>query len=202
MIIKASRITNLTDARYFAAKDVGFLGFNLESGTEGFLEPIYMKAIREWVQGPAIVGEFSASPTAEIREAALFYGLDAVQVTERQLPELDLLEGISVILHLQTDGKPENTSALLAQVKGKFQYALLDFSSANMHWADLQHNLSAWQQLAREYPLLLHLDVQPESLQEIMAALPIAGFSFTGGEEEKVGVKSYEDIDEIFDVLS
>ena len=35
MLIKASRITNLTDARYFAAKEVDFLGFNLEEGTEG-----------------------------------------------------------------------------------------------------------------------------------------------------------------------
>ena len=58
MLIKASRLTNLTDARYFAAKDVQFLGFNLEAGTPGHLDPMYMRAIREWVQGPVILGEF------------------------------------------------------------------------------------------------------------------------------------------------
>ncbi|MBP6828235.1 MAG: N-(5'-phosphoribosyl)anthranilate isomerase, partial [Saprospiraceae bacterium] len=80
MLIKASRITNLTDARYFAAKEVDFLGFNLEEGTEDYLDPIYMKAIREWVEGPQIVGEFSAGSADVVREYASFFGLDAVQI--------------------------------------------------------------------------------------------------------------------------
>ncbi|MFN0036896.1 MAG: hypothetical protein ACKVUS_17710, partial [Saprospiraceae bacterium] len=80
-LFKAGRVAHLTDARYFAAKEVDFLGFNLEEGTEGYLDPMYMKAIREWVQGPKIVGEFSRSTVAVVREAAAFFGMDAVQVS-------------------------------------------------------------------------------------------------------------------------
>ena len=47
MLLKATAVMNLTDARYFAAKEVDYLGFNLEEGTEGYLDPMYMKAIRE-----------------------------------------------------------------------------------------------------------------------------------------------------------
>ena len=57
--IKASQITNLTDARYFAAWGVEWLGFGLESGQDYFVTTAQMAAIKEWVEGPKMVGEFS-----------------------------------------------------------------------------------------------------------------------------------------------
>jgi phosphoribosylanthranilate isomerase len=56
MLIKASRVTNLTDARYFAARGASYIGFNLEEGTEDYLDPIYMKAIKEWLRRTANSG--------------------------------------------------------------------------------------------------------------------------------------------------
>ncbi len=99
MLLYASSITNLTDARYFAAREVDFLGFNFEAGTPGYLDPMYMKAMREWVEGPRIAGEFSRAAAAVVREAAEFYGLDAVLLRGRAyLPELPTLAGLTVLL--------------------------------------------------------------------------------------------------------
>lgn len=108
MLIKASRVTNLTDARYFAARNASYIGFNLEEGTEDYLDPIYMKAIREWLEGPRMVGEFGSVSPAVAAEAASFLGLDAIQINAGTLlGELDKLAGIETILRLDGQSGPD-----------------------------------------------------------------------------------------------
>ena len=50
--IKISQITNLTDARYFAAWGVDFLGFDINPESEHFSSPSIVAEISEWVEGP------------------------------------------------------------------------------------------------------------------------------------------------------
>ena len=78
--IKAGRITNLTDARYFAARGVSWLGFQLDAGGEGQVSPQMFSALKEWVEGPLFVGNFGASTAAEINESAELLKLDMIQV--------------------------------------------------------------------------------------------------------------------------
>ena len=78
--VKASSVTNLTDARYFAAWEVAWLGFNFDAGSDRYIQPQLMKAIREWVDGVKAVGEFNMQAPEEIRAAAELLALDAVQV--------------------------------------------------------------------------------------------------------------------------
>ena len=54
--IKANDITNLTDARYFAAKEATWLTFNFVEKTPTYIEPMTARAIFEWVEGVEIVG--------------------------------------------------------------------------------------------------------------------------------------------------
>lgn len=94
MLVKASSVTNLTDARYFAAKEVNYLGFNLEEGSPGYLEPASMKAIREWIAGPHIVGEFENAGIDHVLAAIEFYNLDVVQLkADNHLKVLDEFYG-------------------------------------------------------------------------------------------------------------
>lgn len=198
MLIKASAITNLTDARYFAAKAVDFLGFNLEEGTPGYLDPLYMKAIREWVQGPKITGEFDRTPAATVREAAGFYGLDAVQVTRAD--DLDLLEGLEVILYLPAKADVAGVRSAFGAVSG-VSYFLLDFSQIPEAEKVLLENAGAWRQLFAGFPTLLQLNVPAAALNDLLNALQPAGLALRGGEEETVGVKSFDEIDAVFETL-
>ena len=56
--VKASQITNLTDARYFAAKEVEWLSFDFTEGSSTYIDPMKARAMFDWVEGPCIVGEF------------------------------------------------------------------------------------------------------------------------------------------------
>jgi phosphoribosylanthranilate isomerase len=199
MLIKASAITNLTDARYFAAQEVHFLGFNLEEGTPGYLDPMYMKAIREWVQGPKITGEFDRTPAAVVREAAAFYGLDSVQVTRTD--DLALLEGLDVILAVPATAETDAIRAIFKQAAAVVRYFLLDFTTLPNAVSLLLDNADDWKQLFTTYPTLLHLDAPALEISRILDALQPAGLALRGGEEELVGVKSFDEIDAIFEIL-
>ena len=198
MFIKASRITNLTDARYFAAREVHFLGFNLDEGTEGYVEPSTMHAIREWVEGPEIVGEFSSAPIAVVREAAAFFHLDAVQVRAAQhLDQLPLLEGIPVLLELEPGTDPAAAERVMREAAPYVQFFVLPF------FAEMPAGTAsaAWAALFARYPVLLHTSATAAQLPGLLAWAQPQGLSLSGGEEERTGVKSFDEIEEIFEAL-
>ena len=56
-IVKAGSITNLTDARFFAAYDVDFIGFNFDPKSPDYISPQNALAIKGWITGPKIVAE-------------------------------------------------------------------------------------------------------------------------------------------------
>lgn len=202
LLVKASAVTNLTDARYFAAKEVAFLGFNLEEGTDGYLDPMFMKAIREWVEGPRIIGEFSTAPFSVVREAAAFFGLDAVQVRVDQ-GDLSVLDGLDLILEIPVapDFSPEHLENELRLGEPFAQHFLLDFTQHGLDWAFISKDIDFWERICRGFPVLLAFDFSPENLPGILEALAPAGIALRGGAEEKVGVKSFDELDEVFEVL-
>lgn len=199
MLVKASHITNLTDARYFAAREVDFLGFNLEENTEGYLDPMYMKAIREWVEGPKMVGEFSTASFNYVREAAAFLGLDAVQVPASAHAEWTTLDGLTVIATI--DGNTTDIDLLLAQSAPFVAYFLLDISTVMDSETGVLPDVAAWEKRCADYPVLLHANLSPALWPVMLEHLQPAGFNLVGGEEERVGVKSFDEIEAIFDAL-
>ena len=96
--IKASKVANLTDARYFAAWEVDWLGFSFDPASDAYVDPKKMLAMRGWIEGPKIVGEFGVATVDSIREAYDILNLDMVQVGPFQGANvLGLLEGIPLI---------------------------------------------------------------------------------------------------------
>ena len=199
MLLKASSITNLTDARYFAAREVDFLGFNLEQGTEHFLDPIFMKAIREWITGPTIVGEFHQSELKAVAEAAAFYGLESVEVPLKKAEELEALEDLQVLLYAPASLGPDKIQQLIDTAGDRFEHLVLDFG--NTKWPEIQKHAASWQNALQSSSVLFQYDFEPETVEEASRFLPKLGFGFIGAEEEKVGVKSFDAIDELFEVL-
>jgi phosphoribosylanthranilate isomerase len=198
MIVKAGQITNLTDARYFAAREVDYLGFRLEEGVEGALDPSFMHAIREWVQGPKITGEFTRATAGLVAESAAFFKLDAVQVPADagMLDALRYLEQ-DILVWMPCSVGPQEALQLISPWKGVARYAVLDFSGVALEGYDW----SVWISVVKAIPCLLHLDADYASWAAISGMLEPAGLSVTGGQEEQVGVKSFDEIDLIFEAL-
>lgn len=208
--VKASAINNLTDARYFAAFEVEWLGFQLDPAGEHYVQPQVVKAIREWVDGVKIVGEFEMQSAAEIQTAMEMLQLDAVQVgmltTVETLIELQSPRPVIKEIVVETGTGPADLQEILDPFVPHCAWFLLNFDKNGISWNQLQAGLPGLQlrdvqSLCAQYPVLLSLDLTPDELPVVMDTLSPAGFSFAGGEEEKVGYKSFDELDELLEQL-
>lgn len=205
--VKASHITNLTDARYFAAREVEWLGFPLGSGGDA-IDPMMVKAMAEWVDGVKIVGEFELSTANEINRLSELVGMGTVQVGMfTPMVDVQQLSGLTVIKEIVIDpSMSENElSGHLEMYAPHCAYFLLNFSKTGLTWQDLRSgspfSFSFLEKICAANQILLEVDCQPSELDELRAALAPVGLSFSGGEEEKVGLKSFDELDELLDQL-
>lgn len=208
-IVKAGPITNLTDARYFAAREVAWLSFDFNSGSETYIQPQMMSAIKEWVDSVKFVGEFGMASAAEIRQLTAQLQLDAVQVgmfTDLETL-VDLQSPVPVMkeIIIENETTPEQITELLELFQPWVQIFILDFAKNGVTWADLQKSeifstaqLRSW---CERFPVMFCIDFQKEMLNNFLNALQPLGLCVKGGEEEKTGYKSFDELDEIFDLL-
>ncbi len=203
--IKASKVSNLTDARYFAAWMIDWMGFCLDEASENQVSPELLHALRDWVEGPLIVGEFGEQEPAHIHEAVSFLNLDVVQVgafyDEKRLQELG---GISIIKEVQLH---EDWNVLVEQCKAytpHVQYLLLEGNKNNITWSDIKNNevaIQALKHICNNQSTILSLNVKGNEAEKILSLLKPEGFNVFGGAEEKTGFKSFDELDDLFEQL-
>lgn len=203
--IKASQITNLTDARYFAAKEVEWLSFNFAEKTDNYIEPMRARAMFDWVEVPHIVGEFDGFEADSVNFYADNWGLKAVQIgaaTEVFNVNSDYILKEIVVESTTT---ADILRGMLLPYKNIVAAFLLNFELNNLSFSDLKNDKFALNaldlsHLLAEFDIILSIDFQLVELEDIVNLQPF-GLSLEGGEEERIGVKSYDELDEIFDLL-
>lgn len=206
--VKASQVTNLTDGRYFAAWEVEWIGFNFELGADNYIDIQKMKEIRDWLEGPKYVGEFGLTTAEVIRETATFLALDFVQInhftnteTAKALSDIPMIKEHLIL-------KDADNSTLLATLSAFQPFVeafLLDFTKSGISWNEIKAgtylDFETLKQACADFNIILSVDLSPENLEEVRTTLNPYGLNVTGGEEEKVGFKSFDDIDEIIEAL-
>ena len=203
--IKASHITNLTDARYFAAKEVEWLSFNFTEKTDNYIEPMRARAMFDWVEVPHIVGEFDGFDAEAVNFYAENWGVKAVEVgatTEVFDLKSDYILKKIVVNTATTAKILRGQLAPFTNIVAAFE---LDFEDNKVSFSDLKngrHPLSINDLLGlfEDFKIVLNIDFPLVELEDILALNPF-GLSLKGGEEERVGVKSYDELDDIFDKL-
>ncbi len=205
--IKAGSVTNLTDARYFAAREVQWLGFALEPALENYLDPNEALAIREWIEGPHLLGEFQLLEPEAIEQIAKDLKLEAIQLgpLAKSSTCQRLSDGWPVIRQVVVE--PEVTEDILeSQLSESAPYVrhfLLDFQKNGFSWEALQQealiSLDWLHTICEEYSVFLALDFKLNQAAELLDRLQPYGLELRGGAEEKVGFKSFDALDELLD---
>ena len=206
--VKASQVTNLTDGRYFAAWEVEWIGFNFELGTDTSVDIQKMKEIRDWLEGPSFVGEFGLTNAETIRETATFLELDYVQInhfteveTAKAIKDIPIIKEILILKEEDNSTVQITMTAFNSYVK----FFLLDFTKSGISWEEIKSgkylDFYTLKQICQDYAVILSVDLNTDNLTEVMETLNPYGLNLTGGEEEKVGFKSFDDIDEIIEAL-
>lgn len=207
--VKASAVTHLTDARYFAAWEATWLGFQLSPGAADSVDARLVSTLREWVDGVKICAEYSLAEADEVLAAHELLKLDAVQLgmltpleTLTQLHgKLELIQELVVEAYADMD----ELEALLEERKPYASYFILNFTKGGLTYEDIEEGtpltterLANW---AKAYPILIDITLANTTPSELLERMPLQGFAIQGGAEEKVGYKSFDELDEFFEDL-
>lgn len=202
--IKAGQITNLTDARYFAAREVEWLGFSLDTSVDTILPPQQINAIKEWIEGPKIVIEFGLQSPEEILSAVEYLQPDAVQLSMFADPaSLKQSLAIPIIKEVIIESTSlAGLQELLITQAPNVDYFLLDFAKNEVNYSKLAHNdQELLKALCLQYQLLFHMSDTVQGIEAFLGEVQPYGLALVGGEEEKVGFKSFDELDELLDIL-
>ncbi len=211
LFIKANAIQHLSDARYFAAKGVTWLTFHFDEGAIEHIEPSVARAMFEWVQGVRITGAFGGLlAAAELREWQQLLGIETLQVG--MFADAATLAALAPTPVIRTWVVEAFTNIEVLQ---RAFTSLAPFVEA--FELDFQKNGIAFQQLTApdamislielatltaQFPIILAIDFELAELKTLLADLPnLHGLVLRGGAEERVGLKSYDELDDIFDAL-
>lgn len=184
--IIASSITNLTDARYFAAWGAYAMGFDLNVGSANLVSPAQVHAFKDWISGPIIIGEFSGLQSRdEIDELIKTLSLDAIQLgpfaPQEWRFEIPVYREVFVN---KTEGLPEADFYIIK-------------SEATFEDKD-RHQITA---ITEASPSFIDLSLPADQYLGLIKKANLNGLVLRGGAEEKVGYKSYDEIDEILEAL-
>jgi len=181
-------ITNLTDARYFAALDVAYLGFSVEQSNPLFIGETAISEIMNWTEGPALAVET---------------GLES----EKDLDALSSIEPELVIVPPFASLEPNNIFATAKihvveneiVIDTEYTHHIIDFYSNSIKIDDTwKEQLTS---LSQKYSLYIKPLPQVEEVKSILKIEDVEGIVLMGSEEEEVGLKSFEEVDDIMDLL-
>jgi phosphoribosylanthranilate isomerase len=202
--LKANALTHLTDARYFASMEVDWLGFNIDPIAENASSPLFVKTIREWISGPELIGEFSYASATEILTVSESIGLKAIHLGPLfNYDELKFIpDSYTLFAEIMIEENIPNSDiqAFLNQYKNKINFYTLNFSNLfeplSIHW---KNSLVS---LCKAYPIFIHSNGNANQIIDHIQYFNPTGYCLSGGSEEKTGLKSFEELDEIFDQLT
>lgn len=172
--IIAQNITNLSDARYFAAWGVAYMSFNTIPGNDFFMEEEDIREIVDWVEGPRILIENNALEFDELADGHILQSIysslplskeaffrTSIDELEKSLPDGNYIISL------------ENEEELIRIQNLKLK------NQPNLH---------------------VYLDISNIKLSNIKQ-IGNFGLAIQGGEEEQPGVKSFDELDELYDIL-
>ena len=207
--VKASNVSNLTDARYFAAWHVEWLGFDLTTSGLEVLPLPQVKEIKDWIEGPKIVGELEVLDIEQSQQIINFLELECIQVGMHTPVEYFNSLTVSTIIKEVIIESSTTYDSLKAHLNTYFDYVdyfLIDFNKNSINWTALKKGasgltLNQLKEVCSQYEVFLSLDYTDKNTTEIIGEIDPLGLSVKGGVEEKVGFKSFDELDEIFEVL-
>jgi phosphoribosylanthranilate isomerase len=197
--VKVGEINNLSDARYCAGMGVEMIGFSLEESHAKYLNPAKITEISNWLTGIQIVGEFESTSPEQINSFAKMLPLNHIQLSSEYM-EVDFLKKIDIPVILKihvSDGLSLGALApKLAIFKDYVDCFLLEGDASI--FIDDEKSLI---EICNRYNILLGFGVNKDNLEHILNTIKPWGIALKGGIEIRPGLKDFEELAEILDLL-
>lgn len=182
-LVKVSKISNLSDARYCAGMGVNMLGFRTIPGEEHYMPPEMFQDIRGWLSGPKIVAElYGVSSAAQIDFIMLRYAPDYFELTYQEFLSVRKFLSLPCLVHFPELAKEpwdDKDSGILFGVADE----------------DTQ-----CQEIRASQPVLVKVK-NVDSLQQKLLEGCFDGFIIEAPQESRPGITSYDELGSMLEAL-
>ena len=201
-ILKASSITNLSDARYFASYGINMIGFCFDPQSANFMNPFRVKEITGWIEGPKIVGEFKNLSVEAINETIISQNLHYAQINLADIsPEHATINSVPLIVEIAVVVET-NFNEVAIQLEKIFRNGDLVLLNLTALSSLNENTLNDFvKNICRRYPTLLDYNFSSENISSMVQQFNPAGICLHGSHEEKIGTKSFEALDALMSAI-
>jgi phosphoribosylanthranilate isomerase len=201
-ILKASSITNLSDARYFASYGINMIGFCFDPQSANFMNPFRVKEITGWIEGPKIVGEFKNLSVEAINETIISQNLHYAQINLADIsPEHATINSVPLIVEIAVVVET-NFNEVAIQLEKIFRNGDLVLLNLTALSPLNENTLNDFvKNICRRYPTLLDYNFSSENISSMVQQFNPAGICLHGSHEEKIGTKSFEALDALMSAI-
>lgn len=198
--VKISAVTNLSDARYCAGMYVNLIGFDLEENSKNFTSSQKFNEITGWLSGVDFVAEFESTHPEKILTLVQEYnGINFIETKEEIYLRMLVNSSFGIILKKELSTE-EDLDDLIAKAQFFKDFGVvLHLVSDSL---DLDSSIiEKLKTLASSVDVLLGFGIEPDTIGEIIEDTGIKGIALEGGEEIKPGLKDFDRLAEILEVL-
>ncbi|MFO7822493.1 MAG: phosphoribosylanthranilate isomerase [Cyclobacterium sp.] len=199
--VKISNVNNLSDARYCAGMYVNLMGFSLEENNEYYVSPTEFKEITDWLSGLQYVAEFRFAHPDQILETLQQYeGFDYIQVDEKFHLQMLHNSGYGLIYNFTIKKEADWEEVLSFSKTLKAHKVMLNLEAEGNRQLE-QTEQKHLQALSENCEVLLGFGFDEQNVEQILEASGVKGISMKGGHEIKPGIKDFDELADILELL-
>jgi len=191
----ASSINNLTDARYFAGWMVDYIIFHTDPKHPNYTNPQEIGTFQSWVEGPQYFFDLADDQFEQLEKILVDLGGHGVSLPYNKR-SLIASSDVQAIMHMSletfTEGVRTNTLQAINSI------VVIE------NVADIYSLIEKVESLksSSEYEGEIFVELPQNPISEDWVLNPVIdGFLMHGSPEEKVGFKSFDELDDIFEIL-
>lgn len=195
--IKLGNITNLSDARFAAAAGIEYMGFCFDTNNINYIAPVKAKQIIDWTSGCFVVAEFGNQTINEIAAITEMLNIDIVEINnnllQTDLSEIDkpIIKKLDISLY-----NIESLTNEMAAFSAKVDAFHLFSSNEN-----ISISIEQLKEICANNKIIWGLNTSSKTIKNIIETYHPYAINIVGGNEEKTGVKDFEELNNILEAL-
>ncbi|TAH26018.1 MAG: hypothetical protein EAZ07_04810 [Cytophagales bacterium] len=192
--VKINAVNNLSDARYCAGMGVNMLGFCVDPNSDSQIDLKKINAIIQWVSGVSIVFEFDTVNQEIFDIVSQEIQPDYIEVCTIENWESIIGLGVSVIHRIDA---LQNKSYKETAKDSPASYLLIEGLNEN----EILVQAEFFNRLSESKKILLAGNINAQNIERIIEIAKPWGIAITGGEEEKPGYKTFDEMADLLEKL-
>lgn len=203
---KAGRLTNLTDARFFNAQGVSYLGFSVDALNEYAVSLKDLKEIKQWLFEPRIVLECGEhQDRTEMVHLANEIFAEAVEVSIDHSILRDDHFIYPVFVRLAMEDLQRTRTRKTLRDCDEIEAVILYPGNDDFNWEDFRTKAKGTRnkirQLKRHIEVYLELPFETSWLLEAIELLEPTGIHIRGDKEDKPGLSKVDEYAELLELI-